>query len=460
LPQALEASIGFFRSSPLGTVPKSDNSSRLIQDFSFANAQHPSVNSSIDSNDFPCKWGSFAEMADLVIAAPPGSLGATLDVDSAFRRCPVRPDQQHHFVVQWKGQCYVDHCVAFGGASSGGIFGRVVDAFIAICRRRGFAPCLKWVDDFIFINYPSPSSTFPYGLADILDLGTHLGWPWKDEKTHPFASIFAYLGFQWSLADHTVEIPLKKKEKYLTRLLPWTPGTRFSQLEAEQMQGTLAHCALALPDGRSHLVALTRFAASFTKAHSRFSKWEPSLSVISDISFWQDALSRPFCGSLLRLPPPSSSREFWVDASSGWGVGVVVDGKWDAWRLREGWRANGREIGWAEMLAIELGLRLAIERGMQDKHFIVCSDNMGVIGSLQCGCARNLEQNKVLQRIVILMRAHGIWITSCYVASAFNIADRPSRGLPAIHRSCSTTIVPLPPCIADYIELGNVSSIH
>jgi hypothetical protein len=454
----LQQRIGNFRTSPLGAIPKGDDDIRVIHDLSFGEPEHPSVNDDINPDAFPSDWGSFSDEVIIVTDAAPGSQGATLDVDAAFRRCPVRPDQQQYFVIQWRGKFYVDHCVAFGGASACGVFGRVADAFAAICRRRGYGPVKKWVDDFAFIRSPVPAQSlgddpqFTYSLQDIIDLGARLGWPWKHSKTCPFDPVFHYLGFRWSLHEpRTVSIPDKKRLKYLARLAPWSSEVTFTRKEAEQVHGTLVHCSLAVPDGRSHLVAISRFASSFERA-PRFSRRHPPASVIKDIEFWRDTLAKEFCGSTLQRPPPPVSTEFFVDASTSWGVGVVFDGAWEGWRFRPGWKTDGRDIGWAEMVAIELGLRTAIAAGAHDVHFVIKSDNMGVIGALGSGRSRNLQQNRVLQRIMTLMRAHGIWTTSEYVPSSSNVADRPSRGLPALDRSRASRKFCLPACLQIYLE--------
>jgi hypothetical protein len=96
------------------------------------------------------------------------------------------------------------------------------------------------------------------------------------------------------------------------------------------------------------------------------------------------------------------------------------------------------------MIAIELGLRLAIHCGHADTHFVVKSDNQGVIYAIEGGKSRSPEQNLVLQRITSLLSQHRLWISSLYVPSLDNIADRPSRGLPAINcpRFASTFDLP------------------
>ena len=75
--------------------------------------------------------------------------------------------------------------------------------------------------------------------------------------------------------------------------------------------------------------------------------------------------------------------EFWVDASSSWGVGLVFDGTWDAWKFSPGWDSDGRYIGWAEIVAIELGLLFAVHCGYTDTHFLIKSDNQGVILTIE-----------------------------------------------------------------------------
>jgi hypothetical protein len=94
----LESIIGPFRSSPLGTVPKSDTPGdfRIIQDLSYPRNDpfHLSVNAEINSDDFPCDWGTFHEVCNIVCNAPPCTQAATMDVDSAFRCCPITPLQQ------------------------------------------------------------------------------------------------------------------------------------------------------------------------------------------------------------------------------------------------------------------------------------------------------------------------------------------------------------------------------
>jgi hypothetical protein len=108
------------------------------------------------------------------------------------------------------------------------------------------------------------------------------------------------------------------------------------------------------------------------------------------------------------------------------------------------------------MIAIELGLCLAVALGYRNIHFIVKSDNMGVIGALDGSRSQNQEQNSALQRIVAIMRQHGLWMSSLYIQLAQNIADCLSRGLPAVFWRQSKAAVKIPGCLSRHMELANM----
>jgi hypothetical protein len=456
----LESKIGAFRTSPLGTVIKSFGSieRRIVQDLSFPrnNPSLPSVNDQINIEDFRCDWGTFNEVKNIVINAPEFSEAATLDVDSAFRCCPIAPSQRRNFIIHWDNAFFVDHNAPFGATSAGGVFGRIADAKTAILASKRLGPSKNWVDDFVFFRFPtiSPSSSpiFSYDLSDIYSLAARLGWPWKLSKTRPFHHQFKYLGFLWNLSTKTVQIPDDKKARYLIKLEPWVPSRKFSKKDAESLLGTLVHCSLVIPDARSRLPSISRFASSFNYARSPFVHKTPSSGVLSDIQWWRDQLSSKFCGSSLSKPPPASSIEFWVDASSSWGIGIIFGNEWDFWRLRPHWDGNGRNIGWAEIVAIELGLLFAVHRGYSDIHFLIKSDNQGVIHAIEGGKSRSPEQNLVLQRITLLLSHHKLWISSSYVPSLSNLADLPSRGIPPPNRSRASSTFTIPISLHPFIS--------
>ena len=188
--------------------------------------------------------------------------------------------------------------------------------------------------------------------------------------------------------------------------------------------------------------------SDFSNAKSPLSRFAIPSTVLTDTVWWRHVLMFSNCHTTLHRPPEPQDILFAVDATTSYGIGVVFGCHWESWKLLPGWNSHGRDIGWGEMVAIELGLRLVTALGRHDAHFILRSDNMGVIHALEGGRSRNLQQNRILQRIVILVCTHNVWLTTNYVRSIDNPADPPSRGLAPLtllHLSeFSSPIIPFP----------------
>jgi len=57
-----------------------------------------------------------------------------------------------------------------------------------------------------------------------------------------------------------------------------------------------------------------------------------------------------------------------VDASTSFGIEVVVDEFWESGELVLGWNTKGDNIGRAEMVAFELGLQCLVRWGFRKCH--------------------------------------------------------------------------------------------
>jgi hypothetical protein len=159
----LEETIGPFQSSPLSIIPKPGRPGkfRVVQNFSYPRSPsvqfpNPSINSFIQSEDFPTTWGKFSIVFLLISRLPPESEAAMCDVAEAYRTIPLHPSQWPAAVVRASDDdFYIDTCTAFGATPSAGIYGRVADAGAEILRSRGIGPLDKWVDDHVFFRIKS-----------------------------------------------------------------------------------------------------------------------------------------------------------------------------------------------------------------------------------------------------------------------------------------------------------------
>jgi hypothetical protein len=182
-----------------------------------------SINTVVDSKKFQCTWGSFSECYLLVADAPEGTQAAIFDVDAAFRNVPTHPSARRFLAIKIKELIHLDHVLNFGAYPAPGIWGRIADVMVQILLSRGIDALIKWVNNFIFLRYPkqclSPSIyEYSYNAQIVWDIADELGWPWANPKFVDFSLSFVYIGFFWDLTNKTVELPDKKKTKYLERL--------------------------------------------------------------------------------------------------------------------------------------------------------------------------------------------------------------------------------------------------
>jgi len=358
-PSELEALIGPFCTAPLGVIPKPNSTKfRIIQDLSFprGNPTTPSINAGINPDCFPTSWGSFSETATLILSLPEGCLAATFDIEAAYRIVPLAISQQASVCIHWKGLIYVDRALMFGLSSSAGVFGLVADMVVAIYQKAGFGPIKKWVDNFFVVSLPDQSWT----EQDFVRLTVHIAVPWSPQKICPLASCQCYIGFDWDLAAKSVALLDDKLSKLLTTLLLWlSPESRHTQKEAQSLHGRLVHASCIFRLIKPFLCSLIFFAKSFRSLHAR--RFLPR-NVLADLHQTDNIIRISPSRVPLRKPDPVDIN-WWGDASTSFGIGVVIDSYWAVWHWCPGFAVGpGREfdIGWAEAIAVELGLITAL----------------------------------------------------------------------------------------------------
>jgi hypothetical protein len=147
--------------------------------------------------------------------------------------------------------------------------------------------------------------------------------------------------------------------------------------------------------------------------------------------------------------------EIFVDASLSWGISVVFDGRWQAWKWCAPWTGEGQEIGGAETVALEFAIRMARALNFHNCHLKIRSDNKGTLGAFAKGRGRNQPTNRSLIRIHEILDLLSIVITTTFISTKDNPADLFSRGeaftspLPRINVSFA-----LPDELVPYLKLA------
>ena len=94
----------------------------------------------------------------------------------------------------------------------------------------------------------------------------------------------------------------------------------------------------------------------------------------------------------------------------------------------QGWKAQGRDIQWAEAIGFELLAISVCTLLSKGKHIKVYGDNWGVIKGWWKKCSANKPTNYIFHCILELSEKHNRAIHTRYVPSTQNPADTPSRG--------------------------------
>lgn len=373
-----------------------------------------------------------------IIDSPVGTLAASLDVEAAFRTVPVAPQHKAYTVVSFKG-FWLDHVHPFGCASSGGNHGEIADFTLDCWKAMGVGPALKWVDDFVIFSYPIAGCgtdvdpfLYAYDLSRVKELVAPLNIPWHPSKGQEFSYIVLYLGFLWDLLRRVVSLSDEKRLKFKGRADLFIKSFSNSRVDLPtvlSISGSLSHIAFVYPLGKSFLSSLYSFVATFEE--NNFIKRYPPHSLLLDLSWWSRTLDNPSWSRPLRLDYPVMDLGISVDASTSWGIGLVWrDGEaWDAWKVRDGWRGPGRDIGWLEAIAVELAIRTIVGHGFSSSRIKVLSDNQGVIGAWGRGRSSNFEVNFSIRRSSFILSDSDLSLCFQFIDSEDNPADPISRGI-------------------------------
>jgi hypothetical protein len=299
---------------------------------------------------------------------------------------------------------------------------------------------------------PPPSSddaAFAYGMHHIDNVSDTHGIIWGEGKTLPFASANPYMGFIWDVQRKTVSISSAKLARLLDDIATWREtGPRHDLLQAQKLHGRLQHMCFIVPAGRAYLTTLQRFMGVFVSGgHDQHKRLTPPRGTPDDLRWWEQRLSAGPVIRDIRGPRTVVDVGAYSDASSAVGIGVVIGGRWRAWRLLPGWRASGdRDIQWAEAIGFELLCHYAFERAPANTHLRIWGDNTAVVEGWWRGRSGNVAVNDVFKRVVASLETARCTVLTEYVRSAENPADEPSRGAYGPGHRCTwaTLLPPLP----------------
>lgn len=277
------------------------------------------------------------------------------------------------------------------------------------------------------------NSLFSFAFCDIDYESKPLGIPWEPSKDIAFAFITLYLSLLWNITRLTVKISPAKKSKYCEAISSWCLRKTHVLLDVQQLYGKLLHACLVVPAGCAYLTSLE---AMLGICSSRpFVPHHVVKHIANDLDWWYTKLSLPFLGRCISRPSFFHDVHGFSDASTSFGIAIVIHGYWWAWTLRPGWetRDRQRDIGWAECLGFELLVLTILDNlsTVEERHFHLFCDNQGIVNAWRNGRSRNWETNIIFCWIHEHLDQFNRQVSFhlCYVPSRDNLADGSSRGI-------------------------------
>ncbi len=207
---------------------------------------------------------------------------------------------------------------------------------------------------------------------------------------------------------------------------------------------------------RPFLQSLAIFSGKFCSARARL---HPSHAIVSDIRWITNLLTILQNHTNLK-PATPKDRDWWGDASTSFGIGITVGSFWAVWKWAENITVGPNQcfdIGWAEAVAVELALHVAIDKEvLSSRHYLVRLDNTGVVSVLNKGRSRSHETNQVLKNIYTSLAKHNLRISAVCVPSRNNVTDALSCGdikgfLQGFPKAQFKALVPLPTHLFDFL---------
>ncbi|GAA5918579.1 hypothetical protein JCM1841_002258 [Sporobolomyces salmonicolor] len=439
-PAFLAATLGiYFRSSPLScrlkyTPPGKPQKRRLIENLSFpyqpSAGGTTSVNSNLDSTEFPSRWTKLATLLDALRRLPAASTVMVTDLTDAFKQLPIHPSQRPHHGIVWRGALFFRKTPSFGGRTTPGTFCNVVDCVLDILE--ALFPTIftsNIVDDLLFARFGDPPTPSDAIFAVLRELGVE----WSEEKTQPWSRRFKFGGVWIDLEEMTVELDREKREKYALKLERFTEGRAHGAKRLDEvlsMMGTLLYVCEIIPSRRPRLHAFLCWRRRYPA--SPMSARHLTRSVLDELDDWLQFLRGPNeIKASFALPPRISNHSFFTDASTS-GLGVVVDGRYAvAYSLSPRWAryaAEPGQIAAAEAWAVEIVGSIVEAWDLADVAVFVGVDNTNVVNGFAKGRAANRLVNNAIRRLSDAMQLRNVVLFLRYVNTKKNPADAVSRG--------------------------------
>lgn len=420
--------ISNLRLSPIGLVPKGDNSGwRLITHLSFPKSN--SVNYYIDPNETVVQYSSFDSVIQMIANLGKGAFIGKRDIKSAFRLLPIFPGDFDLLGFKFQGNYFIDKCLPMGCSISCKVFEEFSTFLQWATKHRSKATTIDhYLDDFIFAGRDAHScqelmSVFQ-GVCD------EIGVPIAEDKSEGPTTVMTFLGFEIDTVRMLVRIPNSKSLELQDILHSFAIQRKATLQQILSVIGKLNFFTRAIRPGRAFLRRLHNATIGVTELHYHI---RITQSMRQDMYMWISFLES-FNGAVYFLDQEWTSDKninFYTDSAGSFnlGCGAYFNGEWCFFPWPETWAPSDvlKDMTFLELVPVVLAISLWGGK-LANKKIVLHIDNQAVVAILNKLTSKSERVMTLLRSFVLASMKYNILFRAVYIASKDNIvADSISR---------------------------------
>ena len=406
--------------NPLGAVPKKSGKWRLIMHLSFP--ERGSVNDGIAIKEFPLKYITVYDAMDAIMRLGRGAQMAKIDIKSAFRLCPVRPEDQPLLGMHWENHYYYDRVLPFGLRSAPYIFNCLAEAVEWIAKEQGAETVLHYLDDF-FVAGSASSSECQDSLNTIMAVCEELQIPLAEKQEGP-ATVITFLGILLDSENLEARLPPGKLQEIKQALSHWSRRQSCTKQQLLSLIGTLSFAAKVVPPGRTFLRRMIDLSTT-VRGLSQHIVLDTNFK--RDLAWWSEYLTSWNGASFFLQPQWSLAPDLtlYTDSSGTIGFGAYFQGSWFQGHWDE--EDAPKSIQYKELYPIVLAAHTWGAQWRRKKVLFLC-DNQAVVACLRSGTAKCPHIMSLLRALFLICARGSFTVSARHVPGIENgIADALSR---------------------------------
>lgn len=300
---------------------KPNNTARVILNLSKGSPH--SVNSGIDSSEFPTLMSSTKEFLRVLHRCGLGAEITKNDWAAAYKQIKMDPDQVWQQGFRWLGKVFYELCLVFGAVSAAGIYDRLAKLVLHLALVRAGMPARSVIQHLDDVCSASPAGSgraqkFYNAYSEVCEeIGVKLASDEDPDKAFAPCTEGIVLGvcydtvkWVWYLREDKLSIILNRIEEAMEH-------EELTQRAVQSLNGKLLDIRVLVPNSKFYLSNLMMDSHQTDQLDSmvELSDWTRS-----DLAWWKLVL--PLCNQRTKLQDPdrrflSSAVKIYSDAAGG-----------------------------------------------------------------------------------------------------------------------------------------------